>query len=200
MHQVNDTESGEIVLDVKTVKLIAKALREWTNTIHAAVMFEIKVIADGVPSTKTGLTTARQRIQAGRDKWAVDDAPLQRRLINMLALTALDQHADECAAGTGKWKSPTARTLDDLLPSRTSKDTYFRVPDAYGSVPAAVTLDYDSLVWHAESTNGRSAASTRTAPLAALAFAHLARVTWRPGMGGTISSAKGVVVASYPST
>lgn len=190
-------EQGEVFLGVSATRAIAKPLREWTNLIHKAVMFEVKIVAEGLPGSRLGLDQAAQRVSAAREKWETDTGPQQRRLVNLLAVRALTDHLTTCQA-IGKWRGPSVRVLDEYLPRRTSQDSYFRVIGDRGEVVAGLTLDYDSLVWLVENDGHAAGAAARATPLASIAFTHLSRVAWKPGMGGIIHGADGQPVLSYP--
>lgn len=198
-HTPEPSETGEILLDARTINRLRKQLCDWTNMIHPAVMFEVRALVSGLPTTREGLEQAREASARSTGRWARDSGPMQRRLINALAQSSLSAHLDDCEAGSGRLAVPTARVLDEFLPKRTTRDTYFRVPDEHGDVPAGLTLDYDSLVWHSVACGGRPASAARTtAPLAVIAFNLLASIRVKPGLGGEITASDGSTVLTVP--
>ena len=198
MPSPDQSESGEILLDVRTTKSLRDALCDWTNMVHSAVMFEIRTLVGDAPSTAAGRERVEASLTPAVAHWAQDTGPVQRRLINRLAHSALAAHLAECRAGSQKFRAPPLRILDDLLPKRSTRDDYFAVPDEQGCVPAGLTLDRDSITWHAEARDGRPASAARQAPLAVVAFTFLDRIKFKPGWGGDIVTTDGVVVLSYP--
>lgn len=191
------TETGAILLDRRTVTALRTVLRDWTNTTHAAVVFELEVMSRGLGSGRAGLEELDARIAARREQWSAREAPEPMLLVNRLALRAAAEHLAACRAGSGRFRAMDGQALAELLPRCTAKAEYFRVPDAHGDVPAGLTLDGSELQWYAESTANAHASAARQAPLARLAFGVLRRSSFPPGTGGSIVGADGAVVESF---
>lgn len=49
------SESGQVLLDVRTTKQLGTLMRDWTNVVHDAVLFEVRTLTEKVPSTARGL-------------------------------------------------------------------------------------------------------------------------------------------------
>lgn len=194
---VADSESGTIEVPDKTIRRLLGALREATNTFHGAVLFEIDVLSKGLGSTGADLVLLAERALIAREQWSGRDAPDQKMMINMLAVRALEEHVAACRSTRGRLRAIGPRVLDELLPKRSGRDVYFRIPDRNGDVPAGITLDDGELRWHAEATEHATARAARSAPIADVAFGILARTTFPPGMGGEIRDGDGRVTATF---
>lgn len=179
----------------RSVREIRTALREWTNSVHAAVMFEVEALVRGIASTRADLRVLEERLADAQASWAGRDEPEQKVLINRLAITALEEHVASCR-GTGRLRAPTSAVLAELLPRRSQRDEYFRVPEVDGRVRAGISVSDGELRWYVEDVPG-AVGDPRQAPLAKRAFAMLAAIRYPAGQGGEIRDGDGTVLVSF---
>lgn len=192
-----ETESGTITLPDKAIKNIRIALKETTNTIHGAVMFEVEALCRDLGTTADDLATLAERAAAARQQWSSYDGPDQKAMTNMLAVRAVEGHVQECRSRSGRLRTPTTKVLAALLPRRTNRHDYFTIPDRHGDLPAGLTFDGGELRWYAEATQHADASAARTTPIAKVAFAILANTRYPEGMGGAIRDGAGEALVSW---